>query len=131
MKNEFQVVFERLKKILQKQAGSFTIKPDSADKYGLYAKVGPATVKIWGGKMKHPIMPLGWTEIGKAYVSYHLMPIYGNTKLVNSLSKELRARMQGKTCFNFKKTEEPLFNELEKITAESIAGFKKMGFIID
>lgn len=131
MKNEFEIVFERLKKILQKQAGSFTVKPDLTDKYGLYAKVGPSTVKVWGGKMKFPIMPIAWTEVGKAYVSYHLMGLYGNTKLSDSMSKELKTRMQGKTCFNFKKIDEPLFKELEEITVKSIDGFKKMGFITD
>jgi hypothetical protein len=129
MPNEFEIVFNSLKKILQKYSGPFTVKPDTNTKYGLYAQIGPATLKIWGGKMKKPAMAVAWVEIGKAYVSYHLMGIYGNTKLLDGLSKELKARMQGKTCFNFKKVDENIFGELDSLTARSIDSFKKSGFI--
>ena len=131
MASEFDIVFARLKEILQKHSGSFTIKPDLSNKYGLYAKVGPATLKAWGGKMKKPIMPVAWVEIGKAYVSYHLMGMYGNKKLHESMSKELMARMQGKTCYNFKKIDEKIFQELDLLTAKSIEAFRKMGFILE
>jgi hypothetical protein len=129
MATEFDIVFARLKEILQKYSGAFTVKPDTDTKYCLYAAIGPATLKMWGGKMKKPAMPVAWVEIGKAYVSYHLMGIYGNTKLLERLSKELKARMQGKTCFNFKKVDENIFQELDLLTALSIDSFKKAGFI--
>ena len=131
MPAEFEMVFDRLKQILKKYSGQFTIKPDSDSKYGLYAKVGPATLKAWKGKMKSPIMPLAWVEIGKTYVSYHLMGIYMNPKLQAEIPKELKARMQGKTCFNFKKVDENVFKELDQLTAKSISAFKKLGFIVE
>jgi hypothetical protein len=129
MASEFDIVFSSLKEILQKYSGSFTVKPDTATKYGLYAAIGPATLKLWGGKMKKPAMPVAWIETGKAYVSYHLMGIYGNTKLLEGMSKELKSRMQGKTCFNFKKVDENIFQELDTLTARSIEAFRKAGFI--
>ena len=129
MTTGFDIVFARLKEILQKYSGPFTIKPDTNTKYGLYAQIGPATLKIWGGKMKKPAMPAAWIETGKAYVSYHLMGVYGNTALLKGLSKELKARMQGKTCFNFKKVDEKIFMELDSLTARSIEAFRKSGFI--
>ena len=131
MSNEFDVVFARLKEILKKYSGPFTVKPDTNTKYGLYASIGPSTLKIWGGKMKKPAMPVAWIEIGKAYVSYHLMGVYGNTKLLEDMSKELKTRMQGKTCFNFKKPDEKIFRELDSLTARSIDTFRKSGFIAD
>ena len=129
MATGFDIVFARLKEILQKYSGPFTIKPDTNTKYGLYAQIGPATLKIRGGKMKKPAMPVAWIETGKAYVSYHLMGVYGNTKLLEGLSKELKARMQGKTCFNFKKVDEKNFMELDSLTFRSIEAFRKSGFI--
>ncbi|MBK9568779.1 MAG: hypothetical protein IPO53_01810 [Chitinophagaceae bacterium] len=129
MATEFDMVFASLKEILQKYSGPFTVKPDTHTKYGLYAAIGPATLKIWGGKMKKPAMPVAWIEIGKAYVSYHLMGIYGNTKLLEGLSKELKTRMQGKTCFNFKKVDEKIFEELGMLTAQSIDTFRISGYI--
>jgi len=125
----FEEIFNRLKKILQSRSGKFTVKPDTDTSYGLYAPVGPATLAMWKGKSKAPVMPIAWVETGKSYVSFHLMGIYGNQKLVDSLSPALKARMQGKTCFNFKKQDDELFNELEKITDSSIEGFRKGGYI--
>ena len=129
MAAEFDIVFARLKEILQKYSGSFTVKPDTNTQYGLYAPIGPATLKIWGGKMKKPAMPVAWIVTGKAYVSYHLMGVYGNSKLLEGLSKELNTRMQGKTCFNFKKIDEKVFQELDSLTARSIDAFRKAGYI--
>jgi len=74
-------------------------------------------------------MPVAWVEIGKAYVSYHLMPVYGNTKLLEGMSRELKARMQGKTCFNFKSNDDALFEELERITIAGLEAFKKAGYV--
>ena len=129
MATEFNIVFTRLKEILQKHSGPFTVKPDTDTKYCLYATIGPATLKIWGGKMKKPAMPVAWIEIRKAYVSYHLMGVYGNTKLLEGMSKELKTRMQGKTCFNFKQVDEKIFQELDLLTSRSIDAFRKAGFI--
>jgi hypothetical protein len=131
MSADFDKVFTSLKEILQKYAAPFTVKPDTDTKFGLYAQIGPATLKMWGGKMKKPAMPVAWVEIGKAYVSYHLMGVYGNTALLKDMSKELKARMQGKTCFNFKKIDENVFQELDLLTSRSIDTFKKSGFITD
>ena len=128
--SEFETVFNRLKKILQNHKENFTVKPDTNSSYGLQGKPGPATIKVWGGKMKKPVMPVAWIEIGKAYVSYHVMGLYTNTALQNSMSKELKARMQGKTCFNFKNINEELFKELEQITVEAIDDFEKMGYVV-
>ena len=59
------------------------------------------------------------------------MGVYGNTALLDGMSKELKARMQGKTCFNFKSDDEALFKELEQLTVRGIAGFRKAGFKSD
>jgi hypothetical protein len=57
------------------------------------------------------------------------MGVYGNPKLLEACSGKLRAHMQGKSCFNFKVMDEALFNELEQLTADSLAAMKKAGFI--
>ena len=127
---EFEDVFNRLKTILQKQAGNYSIRPDTAVSFGIQGKPGPATLKVWGGKMKKPVMPVAWIEIGKNYVSYHVMGLYTNTALQSKMSKELKARMQGKTCFNFKSINGPLFKELEQLTAIAISDFEKTGYVV-
>jgi len=44
------------------------------------------------------------------------------------MTDKLRARMQGKSCFNFKTLDEALFKELETVTAEGFAMCRKAGF---
>ena len=76
-------------------------------------------------------MPVASVRIGKAYVSFHLMGLSGNAKLLAGMSKELKTRMQGKTCFNFKVLDEAVLSELDQLTARSVAAFKKAGFVSD
>ncbi len=51
------------------------------------------------------------TRLGKRYVSYYLMPIYVQPSLLDDISPELRRRMQGKSCFNFARVNEPLLTD--------------------
>ncbi len=129
MSSEFESIFVRLRGILQKHAGTYSVRHDTPDHYGLEASAGPAALRAWGGKMRKPVIPVAWVQIGKGYVSYHLMGVYENPKLLAGLSKKLKARMQGKTCFNFKVVDEPLFKEMEQLTAEGLTAFRKAGFI--
>ncbi len=129
MKAEFDTVFSRLREILRKHAQSLSVKEDLPGSYSLEAEIGAATLRAWKGKARTQTIPVAWIEAGKTYVSYHLMGLYGNTKLQNGMSKELRSRMQGKTCFNFKTTDEVLLQELDRLTADAIADFRKAGYI--
>ena len=122
-------VFDRLRELLAAHASEFVIAYDTTDRYGLTAPVGPATLRAWGGKPRMPEIPIGWVEIRKAHVSYHLVGLDGNSKLLASLSEALRARVQGKACFNFRTLDEALLQELETVTAESFAGLKRAGFV--
>jgi hypothetical protein len=127
--SELKSVFDRLRELLAARASQFALAYDTTDRYGLEAPVGPATLRSWGGKLRTPNIPIGWVEIRKAYVSYHLMGVAGNSKLLANLSGPLRARMQGKACFNFRTLEETPLRELERVTAESFAGLRRAGFI--
>ena len=62
-------------------------------------------------------------RLGRRYVSYYLMPVYTHPELLGNLSPELRRRMQGKSCFNFTRVDEPLLAELEQLTARGWARF--------
>lgn len=130
MTSEFETVFDRLRTLLRKHAqGSLVVSDDRADRFCLEGKVGPATVKIRGGKLKAKTMPVAWVQIGKAYVSYHHMAFYGSAALHKAMSPALKKHMQGKTCFNFKVVDEPLFEELDVLTARGNRGMVEHGFI--
>jgi hypothetical protein len=61
----------------------------------------------------------------KNYVSFHLMPVYAFPELLKTASPELRKRMQGKSCFNFKEPEPALFAELKSLTKAGYDRFVK------
>jgi hypothetical protein len=126
---EFASVFGRLRAILAQHAGGLTVTDDSPTRYCLEGKAGPATVRAWGGKTRRATIPVAWAQVGKSYVSFHLMPAYGDAALRNRISEKLNAHMQGKSCFNFTKGDEPLFKELEQLTAQGILVFRRAGFV--
>ena len=54
-------------------------------------------------------------RIGKRYVSYHLMSVYMSSE-ETPISPELTRRRQGKSCFNFTRVDDALFDELADLT---------------
>jgi len=66
-------------------------------------------------------------KIGKAYVSFHLMPIYMNPKLQATISPELKKHMQGKSCFNVTHIEPDKIPELRTLAKAAVEQFKAWG----
>lgn len=54
-------------------------------------------------------------QVKKNYTSFHLFPVYTHPQLLKDVSDALRKRMQGKSCFNFKKTDQVPVAELKKL----------------
>ena len=104
-------VHERLREILAPYRQSLSVARDEP---------GGMTLELPG----YEGQPWGFvaaTRLGKRYVSYYLMAVYGQPDLLDGMSPELRRRMQGKSCFNFTKVDEDLFGELAALTGKSIA----------
>ena len=67
----------------------------------------------------------GAVQIKENYVSFHLMPVYVNPKLLEGISPELQKRMQGKSCFNFKEIDKSFLTELSDLTKKGFEFYKK------
>ena len=97
---DFITIFAELKSILLPYAQKLITKVDLAAEFSLDTRHLMKNKKpLWFGGVK----------INKNYVSYHLMPVYINLQLLETISPELKNRMQGKSCFNFTKIEQLLF----------------------
>lgn len=119
---DFMVVYKRLAGILRPYAGSsLLLKESRTDSMEL---IGPPTPRSQGREVW-----FGAVRIGKNYVSFHLMPIYAFPDLLEGLSPELKKRMQGKSCFNFTRTDEQLFQELNTLTSRGYERYKTEGWI--
>lgn len=64
----------------------------------------------------------GGVRIKKNDVSYHVMPVYVFPDLLEGMSGDLKKRMQGKSCFVFKRVVAPLLEELATLDK---AGFER------
>lgn len=113
-------VFSELRKVLAPYAAKLAATRD--DDQELYVD----TTHIQ--KNKRPLF-FGAVQTKKAYVSFHLMPVYLKPELLASASPELKARMQGKSCFNFNAPEPALFKELAALTKAGYASYKEQGFV--
>ncbi len=118
---DFAAVFAQLKAMMTKFVGVLQPLPGKPMSYILG---GPASEK----SLHRPLW-FGGPTVGKAYVSFHLLPVYVYPVLLDDISPELRQRMQGKACFNFKKPEPKLVAELENLTRRSYKLFQNAGFI--
>ena len=115
---EFMPVFNRLREILAPHAGAFTVARDEPGEYCLETAMPRPDRK--------PVC-VGAVRIGKGYVSFHLMAVYGLPDLMKKMSPALKKRMQGKSCFNFTAIDETLFRELADLTQRSCHAFRKGG----
>jgi len=101
---DFGPVFDRLKAVLAPYAPGMHVTDDNDTWYGLdLAPPAERNPSTWFGSVRR----------GKRYVSIYLMPVYADPSLMDGASAGLRKRMQGKSCFNFTKVDEPLIGELE------------------
>ena len=82
---------------MAEHAGRLAIQKDTPIEYSLLTK-GPSPFPQHKGQP----MWFGSVKQAKAYVSFHLMPLYMSATLKIQISPALKKRMQGKTCFNFK-----------------------------
>lgn len=119
MSSDFEPIFDRIRTMFAAHADGAVAKCDQPGSYHLdthetRAKDGYRTY-------------FGGVEIKKSFVSAHLFPAYTDPALLDGISPELRKRMQGKSCFNFKKLDEPLLAELEQLIDTGAARYRTEG----
>jgi hypothetical protein len=105
--SEFPAVFSALHAILAKHEPLMRVVHDKPGNYHLDAG--------YSERWKRDIF-FGGIRLTKSYVSFYLMPLYMHPELLKKASPELKQRMQGKSCFNFKTVEPVLFKELAALT---------------
>ena len=119
-KPEFEQVFKELKSIFKPHVKKMDVSADTDVCYMLNTR--------YIMKNKQPLC-FGGVRRGKGYVSFYLMPAYACPELLKAMSPELKKRMQGKSCFNFKEVDKKLFSELKTLTKAGAAKFTDQKFI--
>ena len=123
--DSFDEVFAALKQVFHRHLDRLSVQTDSATEYTLVGRK-PSPFPQHKG---HP-MYFGMVRMGKAYVSFHLLPLYMNESLSGTISPALKKRMQGKACFNFKTVPDAdLIAELERLTHAGFKSFDKKNWV--
>lgn len=108
--SEFPSIFAKLKSILQPYSPKLLVKANTSEGFSINGK--------YSEKWKKELF-FGAVQIKKNYVSFYLMPVYMYPDLLENISPKLKKHMQGKSCFNFKKVETRLFDELVQLTEQA------------
>jgi len=116
MSSDLEGVTQALAALMQRAAPGMSVRESGG--YGLQLEApwdNPAKPgeRMWFGGVRR----------GKAYVSYHLMPVYTHADLAAGIPPDLKKRMQGKSCFNFKAEDPALFDQLEALTRDAAAAY--------
>lgn len=108
MSDEFPGIFAELRDLMLKAAPAMVVTEDTPTNFTLKTPwiEAPSGEPAW----------FGWIAIKKSYVAYHIMPLYSLPALNAAVPASLEKRRQGKTCFNFKKTDKALFEEIRQLT---------------
>jgi len=117
---DFPEVFAALREVLRRHAGRLVVTEDTPSCYRLEGGMHPSHKKPF---------PIAWVAVGKGYVTFHHMGVYARPDLLKGVSRELRARMQGKSCFNFTSVNPTLFAELEALTVRGFDAFRNAPFM--
>jgi hypothetical protein len=120
MRTHFQEAFTALREILKRHAGKLVVTEDTTSCFRLEGGMHPTHKKPF---------PIAWVAVGKAYVSFHHIGVYARPDLLKGVSKELKARMQGKSCFNFTSADPALLAELEDLTVRGFEAFRDAPFM--
>lgn len=133
---DLEPVFEELRRRLSAHEDAFTVssnltdanrptsrKEDAPSPGDTYMLLGAPVDKYPGG------ITFAGVKRQKRYVSYYLMPAYSEPELASAISPELRRRRQGKTCFNFTRIDEGLFDELADLTERGRESYEAKGWL--
>lgn len=113
-------IFTALKSFLERYEPSLTLVHNKSNNYYLNTPTSKSNKKAEF---------FGAVQIKKSYVAFHLMPIYYYPELLDNISHELKDRMQGKSCFNFKDKDDKLFAELNSLTKSSYDKYRSLNKI--
>jgi hypothetical protein len=118
--SKFQDIFDTLKTIMLPYVPQLSVVIDEPEHLHLN------THHIMDNKK--PFF-FGAIRVTKAYVTYHLLPIYVFPELLDDLSPQLQKRKQGKSCFNFTTRDEDLFQELASLTERGYTKYQESDYV--
>lgn len=117
--SDINATFARLRQLLRLYEGEMVVVHVTADTYYLNTRAVTE---------KGTSVFFGSVSIRKDRVSFHLYPLYMHPDLLDGIG-QLRKRMQGKSCFNFKRIDDGQIGDLEALVRAGYERFSSDGLI--
>lgn len=108
MSADFPTIFAELRSLMIESAPGMFVTNDTPTNFTLKTS--------WIEARTNEQAWFGWIAIKKSYVAYHVMPLYSLPALNDAVPPSLEKRRQGKTCFNFKKSDPAIFEDIRELT---------------
>jgi hypothetical protein len=120
VQEDFDELFAELRPVIERHAAALQVVCDEPGDFQVETtKPGPSGTRMWFGAV----------QTRTSFVSVHVMPVYSHPDVMEGVSDELRARMQGKSCFNFTPdTATPeLLEELSQVVDRGLERYRADG----
>ena len=129
---KLEKIFIEIKSILEKYSGKYLV----TEKYlGSQAKQEKPGYHLYGTEEKSYLgrkpqhMYIAGVIQQKNYVSFYFTPIYSHADKFQDISPELKHTLKGKSCFNIKKTNPVLLEEIEHVLKNGIELYEEIDWI--
>lgn len=122
--DEFQSVFNSLKKLLQRHArGNFSARQDEPCNYTVYYDKPVEMLN-----RQYPDVIFASAVIKKGYVGFYFFPLYIAPELNEALAPVLLKCLKGKTCFYIKKDDPELMKAVSEALESGIQFYHTKGW---
>ena len=121
---EQQDNFEKIKTLFQNYVPPMTVRIDSETRYDLYSE---KEVELLGRKYKE--IYFGSAILKPKYTGLYFMPIYIFPELLKDIPDSLKKIQTGKSCFHIKKSDDELFDNIEKLIKSGFDMYKKHKYV--
>ena len=101
----------------------------SKDKEEVFELMGNKPVPYGSKKTIVPGLYFCSVVARKDMISFYFFPIYYHTADFIDLIPNMAKCLKGKTCFNFKKTEQVNVKELNALLKKGVVAWKKQGYM--
>lgn len=119
-------IFEKIRSALEKQAPPMVVSKERVDVFELS---GNKPVPYGSKKEIVPGMYFSSVVARKDMVSFYFFPLYYHEDDFKDLIPTMIKCLKGKTCFNFKKSEQVDEKELNALLKKGIKAWKKNGYM--
>ncbi len=120
------IIFNALKSALEKLSPPMVV---SKNKKGVFELIGNKPVPYGSKKTIVPGMYFSSVVARKDMVSFYFLPLYYHQKDFIDTIPSMKKYLKGKTCFNFKKSEEVNNKELEALLKKGAKAWKKSEYM--